>query len=151
MGNNKNRGRLKFAHIEGYHILGEDKKPRKASMMEAHRWLQAKKHVLAYDDICGLEVSTIFCPIGQPKINIASGIVDSVFFETMVFGDDETKKKLIESAKAQNVDITSIFEKLFDDYEIQRRYYTYDEAMKGHTAIIAHIKEVLISCEVLRN
>jgi hypothetical protein len=96
--------------------------------LEWARWFEnhANRRV-ACTSVNGWQVSTVFLGIDNNYFS-----KHPLLFETMIFSETEkVESKLLKRA----------FRKSLDNY--QRRYHTWDEALKGHEEAVAYIREGL--------
>lgn len=84
-------------------------------------------------------ISTVFLGSPHPwKFGIERD--DLALFETMVFGPEEVIIALIELSERP---ARSIMAELFGTNDIQERYATWDEAVRGHTSICQFVEVAL--------
>lgn len=142
----------------GQYILDEQGTP--VLEPDSHRWSEwcfgaggisrrrIAKTSLRYGEET-LLVSTVF--LGIPHPMVASS--DTALFETMVFGEDETLRRLCEMAEQPTQSIMTAFLEAIGgsdlaEAEIQRRYVTRDEAVQGHAQMVQFV-EVAVSKLIL--
>ncbi len=100
------------------YILNDDKVPVVCDdLMKWGRWLEESykngKRRVAQTNIGKIRISTVFLGMDHSFSETAPPLI----FETMIFGTD-------------------------DDQELQWRYSTWDEALKGHQNAVAAVKKV---------
>lgn len=88
---------------------------------------------LARDDIEGCLVSTVFLGLDH-----AFGSGPPVLFETMAF-----------SAAGEMRNLLGREHEVHEELE-QRRYCTYDEAMKGHAEVVAHVRATVAKLNAIK-
>ena len=82
-----------------------------------------------------IRVSTVFL-----VFNHGAHDEQPVLYETMVFADESTLKRLMELSET---DDRSILAKFFGDFDIQKRYATRAEAIEGHKNMCTFIEVCL--------
>lgn len=96
--------------------------------------------------ICGHEmlVSTVFLGANHNF----SGEGEPILYETMVLGDGEVVAKLADMSEQVE---SSIFALAFGGVDIQRRYRTRQEAVKGHEQMVQFVEVCAVKLNVAGN
>ncbi len=86
-----------------------------------------------------IRISTVF--LSMPHVSTRMGADDGpMLYETMVFACDAILVQLVEMAE---IETRSIFAQVFEHVDIQKRYKTKDEAIKGHQVMCEFVSACL--------
>ena len=97
--------------MSNWYILNKDNVPVRMEMLAANIWLMAENKKVALDKVNGKTISTVFLGLDP-----SYGDGPPMLFETMIFEAGEVVGEM-------------------------DRYSTWDQAVDGHNAIVAKVKE----------
>jgi hypothetical protein len=132
-----------------YYILDEHGNPVTVSdALEWNRWMEshcADRQIAEafYGEHKEIRVSTVF--LAMSHISKQTGDW-GMLFETMVFAEEAILKRLSELAETDDRSIMMLFISALSEkerWDIQKRYATRAEAMKGHTDMCSFIEACL--------
>lgn len=117
-----------------HYILDEQGNPvPEPDLFKWSEWFQTADRHVGDDWFGDINVSTVFLSLPHPSKEIGND--EMMLYETMVFADQATLKRLSELAETDDRSIMMLFLNALgkeDQWDIQKRYATRAEAEKGH-------------------
>ncbi len=122
-----------------HYILDEQGNPVfEPNYIEWARWYETAERHIGDTTLGDIRISTVF--LSLPHVSKEIGNDNMMLYETMVFADEATLKRLLELAET---DDRSIFSQVFGGIDIQKRYATRSEALQGHKNMCIFIETCL--------